>query len=180
MKLSHLIEVLNQYKKSFDEKNYDPDVVVRTDDFEERELFDDFCVSVSSNRDGHYLCLFTYDENAEIKPSQEEPMEELEEKQMTQEEFNEKYKDFIEEGCPGMTLNNKTIIYYINDAFHEIVKIPNFKFKEISYYNGIYCVYTNMKGLDDILEDGIYRAHELIKQLYNEYKKDAEKSIENQ
>lgn len=176
MKLSHLIEILNQYKKSFDEKNYDPDVVVRTDDFEERDLFDDFCVSVSSNRDGHYLCLFTYDENAEVTEvteSKEEPLEELEKEQMTKEEFNEKYKDYIEEGYPGMELTNKTLIWYIDKAFEDIVKIPNFKLKKITYEFGSYYVNSNLNGLDDMLEDGIQNAYNTIKQIYNE------KEIEN-
>lgn len=169
MKLSHLIKVLNEYKESFDKSNYDPDVVIRTDDFEERDLFDDFCVSVSSNRDGQYLCLFTYDENTEIKETiepEKEPLEELEEKQMTKEEFNEKYKDYIEEGHPGMELTNKTLIWYIDKAFEDIIKIPNFKFKTISYDYGEYCVWSNLKGLDDILEDGIQNAYNTIKQFY--------------
>lgn len=141
MKLSHLIEVLNQYKKSFDEKNYDPDVVVRTDDFEERELINDFCVSASSERDGMYLCLFTYDENAwksnentetEVEPCEKEPSKTIEKERMTQKEFNEKYKDFIEEGYSGMELVNETLIWYIDKVMEALIKIPDFKLRTIT------------------------------------------------
>lgn len=65
MKLSRLTEVLNCYNKDFVEKGYDPDVVVRTDDFEELELVDDFCTSISTERDGIYVCLFTFEESKE-------------------------------------------------------------------------------------------------------------------
>lgn len=187
MKLSHLVKVLNEYKKSFDESNFDPDVVVRTDNFEERDLFNDFCVSMSNMRDDRYLCLFTYDENAKkencekIEISQEEileePSEELEKEQMTKEEFNEKYKDYIEEGYPGMELTNKTLIWYIDKAFEDIVKIPNFKLKKITYEFGSYYVNSNLNGLDDMLEDGIQNAYNTIKQIYGE--ENNEENIEN-
>lgn len=77
MKLSRLTEVLNNYKKSFDEKNYDPEVVIRIDDLEELELVDDFCTSISSIRDGVYICLFTYDENAKYTENEVKPKKSL-------------------------------------------------------------------------------------------------------
>lgn len=194
MKLSHLVKVLNEYKKSFDESNFDPDVVVRTDDFEERDLFDDFCISMSNMKDKRnfrrtcrYFCLFTYDENAKKEDCEkieipqeeilEEPSEELEKEQMTKEEFNEKYKDYIEEGYPGMELTNKTLIWYIDKAFEDIVKIPNFKLKKITYEFGSYYVNSNLNGLDDMLEDGIQNAYNTIKQIYGE--ENNEENIEN-
>lgn len=63
MKLSYLTEVLNKYKVNFEKDGLpDPEVVVRVNGGDELELVDDFCSSISTLREGQYVCLFTYDE----------------------------------------------------------------------------------------------------------------------
>lgn len=50
---------------------------------------------------------------------------------MLKEEFNEKYKDFFEKGCPGIEVKlHEETLEMLNCVFDDLTKIPNFKLIE--------------------------------------------------
>lgn len=49
----------------------------------------------------------------------------------TSQEFNEKYKDYLEEGYYGMSLDKREALIYLDIEFQELIKIPGFKFHQI-------------------------------------------------
>ena len=49
----------------------------------------------------------------------------------TAEEFNKKYKDYIEEGHYGLALDKREVIEYLDKEFRELIKINGFKFSQI-------------------------------------------------
>lgn len=50
---------------------------------------------------------------------------------MTSTQFNEKYKNYLEEGFYGLSLEDKDMIEYLDKEFQELIKIPNFKYSQI-------------------------------------------------
>lgn len=50
---------------------------------------------------------------------------------MTVEEFNIKYKDYLEEGHYGLDINNQEVIKYLDNIFIDLIKIPGFKYTQI-------------------------------------------------
>lgn len=63
-------------------------------------------------------------------------------------EFNEKYKDYIEEGHYGMEINEPSVLAYVNEIFNDLTLIPGFKYQQVKTKFGLARVYTN---LEDIL-----------------------------
>ena len=63
---------------------------------------------------------------------------------MTVEDFNEKYKDYLEEGYYGLTLNDSRAIKYLDETFQDLIKIPGFKFSQIKGKFGTSRFYTNL------------------------------------
>lgn len=66
---------------------------------------------------------------------------------MTVNEFNEKYKDYLEEGHYGLDLNNPNIIKYLDEIFEGLIKIPGFKYTQIKEKFGSSRFYTNLYEL---------------------------------
>ena len=66
----------------------------------------------------------------------------------TADEFNEKYKEYIEEGHYGMEIGEPSILIYVDQIFNDLIKIPGFQFSQIKTKYGMARVYTN---LDDLL-----------------------------
>ena len=66
----------------------------------------------------------------------------------TSKEFNEKYKDYIEEGHYGMDINEPSVLAYANEIFNDLIQIPGFKYQQVKTKFGLARVYTN---LDDIM-----------------------------
>lgn len=54
---------------------------------------------------------------------------------MSNKEFNEKYKDFLEDGSVGLLISDKYpyIITYLDCVFKDLIKIDNFKYSIIDY-----------------------------------------------
>jgi hypothetical protein len=65
----------------------------------------------------------------------------------TNEEFNDKYKDYIEEGHYGMSLEIPSVLAYVDQIFNDLIKIPGFKFSQIKTKYGLARVYTNLYEL---------------------------------
>lgn len=98
------------------------------------------------------------------------PLKIIEKERMTQKQFNEKYKDFIEEGYSGMELINETLIWYIDKMMKTLIKIPGFKLYTITYKFGSYCFRSNQDNstLDDFIECGIRDTVNFINEFKNE------------
>jgi hypothetical protein len=66
-------------------------------------------------------------------------------KNMTAEEFNEKYGDFLEEGHYGLALDDAEAVEYLDSEFQELVKIPGFSYSQIKGKFSWFCFYcTNV------------------------------------
>ena len=61
---------------------------------------------------------------------------------MKQKEFNDKYRDYIEDGFRGCDLINEKTLDYLDSKFQEYIKIPDFKFKQIKSKWGYFCFYA--------------------------------------
>ena len=59
-------------------------------------------------------------------------------------EFNEKYKDYLEEGHYGMDINEPSILVYVDQIFNDLTEIPGFQFSQIKIKYGMARVYTNL------------------------------------
>ncbi len=46
-------------------------------------------------------------------------------------EFNEKYKNYLEKGYYGLSLDKLEVIEYLDKEFQELIKIPGFKYHQI-------------------------------------------------
>jgi hypothetical protein len=66
----------------------------------------------------------------------------------TIEEFNDKYKDYIEEDHYGMDINEPSVLAYVDQVFTDLIQIPGFKYQQIKTKFGLARVYTN---LDDLM-----------------------------
>ena len=65
----------------------------------------------------------------------------------TSKEFNEKYKEYIEEGHYGMDINEPSVLTYVDQIFNDLIKIPGFQFSQIKTKYGLARVYTNLYEL---------------------------------
>jgi hypothetical protein len=66
---------------------------------------------------------------------------------MTADEFNEKYKDYLEKGHYGLDLNSPNIIKYLDEMFQGLIEIPGFKYSQIKEKFGSSRFYTNLYQL---------------------------------
>ncbi len=78
---------------------------------------------------------------------------------MTATEFNEKYKDFLEEGHYGLDINTTLVVMYLDSIFQDLIKIPGFKYKQIKLKFKMVRFYSTL-GL--ILSDTIEKEIENI------------------
>jgi len=62
----------------------------------------------------------------------------------TSKEFNEKYKDYLEEGHYGMDIEVPAILTYVDQIFQDLTEIPGFQFSQIKIKYGMARVYTNL------------------------------------
>jgi hypothetical protein len=66
----------------------------------------------------------------------------------TIEEFNNKYKEYIDEDHYGMDINEPSVLAYVDQIFNDLTQIPGFKCQQIKTKFGLARVYTN---LDDLM-----------------------------
>jgi hypothetical protein len=62
----------------------------------------------------------------------------------TTQEFNDKYKDYLEEGHYGMDINEPSVLAYVDQIFNNLTQIPGFKYQQIKTKFGLARVYTNL------------------------------------
>lgn len=75
---------------------------------------------------------------------------------MTQEEFNEKYKDYLEEGHYGLDISYPSIVNYLDKIFQDLIKIPGFQYSQIKlkfntcrFYNNLYEIAPELSNIID-------------------------------
>ena len=80
---------------------------------------------------------------------------------MTVEEFNIKYKDYLEEGHYGLDIDDPFITNYLDNQFQQLIKINGFKYTQIKLKFNSCRFYTNLnevlKGVDHKIDSGIER-----------------------
>lgn len=89
---------------------------------------------------------------------------------MTINEFNQKYKDYLEEGHYGLDINIPSVIEYLDSIFDKgLVNIPGFKYYQIKLKFNMARFYfdTDLPNtLEVIISNGI---EEKINKLVKEY-----------
>lgn len=65
----------------------------------------------------------------------------------TSNEFNEKYKDYIEEGHYGMDIGEPSVLAYVDQIFNDLTQIPGFKYQQIRTIHGLARVITNLQDI---------------------------------
>ena len=71
---------------------------------------------------------------------------------MTANEFNEKYKEFLEQGHYGMGFDHEEAIEYLDKEFEELIKIPHFKYTQIKAKFDWYCFYCKGVPREKVIE----------------------------
>lgn len=70
-------------------------------------------------------------------------------------EFNNKYKNYLEKGHYGLIVGNDDFINWLDNKFQEFIKIPNFQYSQIKEKFGkgrFYCTglsYDQIKEVED-------------------------------
>ena len=65
---------------------------------------------------------------------------------MTSEQFNEKYKDYLEDGHYGLGIDIPELTEWLDDKFQEFIKQPGFSYSQIKAKFGMGRFYC--EGLD--------------------------------
>ena len=79
------------------------------------------------------------------------------------EDFNEKYKNYLEEHQYGLALDNPRAIKYLDQEFQELIKIPGFQYSQIKGKYGHFCFYA-----DNVPSEKMAEIETNLKQIYNE------------
>ncbi len=86
---------------------------------------------------------------------------------MTAEEFNIKYKDYIEPGFEdqGLEINNKDCVEVLDSLFEDFIKIPGFQFSQIKTKFTSVRFYSNLTSyslqilIENELEDILFNTN---------------------
>ena len=78
----------------------------------------------------------------------------------TIEEFNDKYKEYIDEDHYGMDINEPAVLAYVDQIFIDLTQIPGFKYQQIKTKFGLARVYTNLDDLMPFVGRIINQEHE--------------------
>ena len=66
---------------------------------------------------------------------------------MTCFDFNKKYRDILEEGERGLSIEEPAVIEYLDEIFADLRKIEGFKYRQIGLWRGIPFTETNLEEL---------------------------------
>ena len=94
---------------------------------------------------------------------------------MNTEQFNDKYKQFLEEGHYGLDISIPSVIEYLDQIFQELTKLPGFKYSQIKLKFNMARFYFNLeyKSLEIPLMFGIEdKINQLVKRYDDENKKE--------
>ena len=62
--------------------------------------------------------------------------------------FNEKYRQYLEEGHYGLAISDPDIITYLDEKFQELIKIPGFSYSQIKVKFGMARFYCEPHEID--------------------------------
>jgi len=79
---------------------------------------------------------------------------------MTTKEFNEKWKDYLEEGHYGLDISHKGVVAFLDGIFEDLTKIEGFQYSQIKQKFHFFCFYAD--GISRTLEDLILKEIEQI------------------
>ena len=65
----------------------------------------------------------------------------------TNEEFNTKYAEYLEEEHYGMSIQIPAVLTYVDQIFNDLTKIDGFKYQQIKVKFGLARVYTNLEDI---------------------------------
>jgi hypothetical protein len=65
----------------------------------------------------------------------------------TNQEFNTKYVNYLEEGNWGMQIEVPSVLSYIDQIFNDLTEIPGFQYQQIKCKFGLARVYTNLEDI---------------------------------
>ena len=81
---------------------------------------------------------------------------------MTSDEFNTKYKDYLEEGHYGLDLHNPKAIEYLDNEFQEFIKIPDYSYSQIKSKFSSFRFYNSGVSLEKTIE-----VEQKLKEIYD-------------
>ena len=81
---------------------------------------------------------------------------------MTAEEFNIKYKDYLEIGHYGLNLDNPEAIAYLDNEFQEFIKDPDFSYSQIKSKFSSFRFYNSGVSHEKTIE-----VEQKLKQIYS-------------
>lgn len=90
--------------------------------------------------------------------------------EMTSFEFNEKYKDFLEEGHYGLAINIPEVVDYLDTKFQGLIQVPGFKYSQIKLKFNMSRFYCEPREIDS------YEVEKEIDRLVKEWDKNNELS----
>ncbi len=67
---------------------------------------------------------------------------------MTEKQFNEKYKDYIEEGFDGLEFDIPAVTEYLDKIFTDLIKVEGFKYAQIKLKFGFARFYCEPRTID--------------------------------
>jgi hypothetical protein len=82
---------------------------------------------------------------------------------MTADQFNEKYKEYLEKGHYGLDLHKPEAIEYLDKEFQELIKIPGFQYSQIKSKFNSFRFYN-----EGISRDKTFEIEEKLKEIYGE------------
>ena len=72
---------------------------------------------------------------------------------MTTEDFNHKYKDYLENGHYGVAVGNSEFLEWLDSKFQEFIKIPGFTYSQIKAKFGhgrFYCEQLSLEQIEEV------------------------------
>lgn len=71
---------------------------------------------------------------------------------MTAQEFNQKYKRYLEEGHYGLAIGDTEFVQWLDQRFQEFIKKPGFSYSQIKTKFGMGCFYCEGLTYNEISE----------------------------
>lgn len=95
---------------------------------------------------------------------------------MTANEFNTKYKEYLEEGHYGLDIHILSVTRYLDEVFQGLIKIPGFQYSQIKnkfsycrFHTNLYEVLGNKVGA--IISNEVERKVTMLMEAHSDYLK---------
>jgi len=76
---------------------------------------------------------------------------------MTSDEFNNKYKNYLEERHYGLAIDKESVVDFLDNIFKDLIEIPDFKYSQIKLKFGYARFYSTLLSteLSSLIENKI-------------------------